>query len=219
MSTSTQRQVMTSTTCRYPVGCSRSARTRGLCHSHYVRMASAGKIQTTMLPASPVAALAREHLARGYTLHGLAAATAIDPGALGNLTSGLTTTVRRSTLAAITALPLPPTLIGTQRRLHALARLGWPPSHIATHAGLSPSALRNATYRNRYTPAVRFAIASAFERLRGTPGPSRATARAAATRGYPTALAWHADIDDPRATPDPRFHQSPHQSQEVVSHA
>ncbi|MGH3828709.1 MAG: hypothetical protein ACRDQX_16300 [Pseudonocardiaceae bacterium] len=190
-------------TCRYPLPCIAPAEARGLCHSHYVRMANAGKINTTMVGAEFAAVLIRGHLARGRTIHNIAAEAGIDASAVRAIASGRTVTVRRGTMAAITAVPLPPTLIGTRRRLQALMWLGWSPNRIAREAGLMPEALRSAIHRDRYTPAARFAVTTVFETLSGTPGSSRVTAALAARRGAVPPLAWEGlDIDDPVTVAD-----------------
>lgn len=193
----------TRTPCRYPRRCTQPAESRGLCHSHYVRMAGVGKLHTTMVPAGPLAALVREHLARGRSVHNLACAAGVDHGTLRALLNGTTTTVQQATVAALTAVPLPPPVIGVDRRVRALAWLGWPLAGIAAAGGVSRAALATAMRRGRYSPTVRCGVVRAFDRLAGTPGPSRRTARRAAALGWVPPLAWYGlDIDDPTVVPD-----------------
>jgi hypothetical protein len=96
---------------------------------------------------------------------------------------------------------------GTIRRVHALARMGWPQRDIAALAGFSRPADLTNTGRliHRDTAA---AVDAVFRRLCMTPGPSRRVRAIAANRGYPGPLDWD-DIDDPDETPQtptaPRF--------------
>ena len=54
----------------------------------------------------------------------------------------------------------------TQRRLQALAALGWPMKHTALHAGLSTTNITSIFTRSRVTAATEQAIADAYDQMR-----------------------------------------------------
>jgi len=104
--------------------------------------------------------------------------------------------------------------IGTQRRLRALARIGWTTSAIADRAGMSPArvgAWQSGRHR-QISRASAARIAEVYEKLSGTPGPSRRVREYAARHGWVAPLMWEdLDIDNPevqphRDAPDPHPH-------------
>jgi hypothetical protein len=94
--------------------------------------------------------------------------------------------------------------VGTQRRLRALAAIGWTHADIAAHMGKSMSAVERMA--RCCGPRVRVVTAEAvkqvYEKLSMTPGPSALVRMHAERHGWPPPLAWDDDlIDDPDATP------------------
>lgn len=85
--------------------------------------------------------------------------------------------------------------IGAQRRIRALAALGWTADHVTPGSNLA----RNVLYTGRVqtTAGAHRTIAEAFERLCMTPGPSRS---ARLRSDGITPIMWD-DIDDPAALP------------------
>lgn len=91
--------------------------------------------------------------------------------------------------------------LGTQRRIQALAALGWSTRRVAEAAGWSSHAtVRNMLHANQVRRANAEKIAEVYERLCMTVGPSAAVRRRAVENGWPPPLAWD-DIDDPNEQP------------------
>lgn len=94
---------------------------------------------------------------------------------------------------------------GTQRRLRALAAVGWRYADIADEVGASRTRIGHLAVGlfptvHRDTAA---AIADVYDRLSMTAGPSDRSRAVAAGRGWPPPLAWDDEtIDDPAARPD-----------------
>lgn len=93
--------------------------------------------------------------------------------------------------------------IGTQRRLRALAAVGWTFDGLAERLNMLPSNLRSlardtAPLRHPRTAAK---VAALYRELAGTPGPSLIARKRAAAKGWPTPIAWD-NIDDPAEQPD-----------------
>ncbi|MGW2594826.1 hypothetical protein ACWCXC_31800 [Streptomyces sp. NPDC001515] len=94
--------------------------------------------------------------------------------------------------------------IGSMRRSHALAAMGWPLAWTAAQAGLSYTGLRDISAGR--TKSVQRAYHDAIQALYRThamrPGPSDVARRVALSKGWATAVAWDDDaIDDPAARP------------------
>lgn len=89
---------------------------------------------------------------------------------------------------------------GTRRRTQALVAIGWPLDDLADRAGVSRRTLTRATTGETVTPALAASVATIYEQLSMTVGPSRMARLVAARKGWPPPLAWDEDrIDDPRA--------------------
>lgn len=93
---------------------------------------------------------------------------------------------------------------GTQRRLRALAAIGWPVKELAPMIGTSPRQMDH--YRCGRKPRIHREaakqIADLYERLSATPGPSELSRTRAKAAGWAPPLAWDDDaIDDPAAQP------------------
>lgn len=107
-------------------------------------------------------------------------------------------------------------VLGTRRRLQALAALGWDWTILARHIGCHEEAVRTIVFRRRYVyAATAERVAEVYEELSMTPRPAttsgernaRARAVGKARRyGWAPPLAWD-DIDDP--TERPKFGESP----------
>lgn len=71
------------------------------------------------------------------------------------------------------AVALPPTAVGTVRRVRALRRIGYTLDGLAAATGIAESHLRRVLRSGAVSERIARAIAEAYERLSGTPGPSR----------------------------------------------
>lgn len=185
-------------------GCTQPAHARGLCRVHYERARGMRLIDTSMRDAAPTVNRIALHLARGGTIHHLAHQSGVDDLTVRAIHAGRVKTVRQATADAIAAAPLPPTAVGTVRRVQAMARLGWSRRAFAHAAGISEGTLSAAICRGRIHPRLAAAVADAYERLSGTVGPSsKSVARRAARDRWAPPIAWEdVDIDDPAARPD-----------------
>lgn len=126
--------------------------------------------------------------------------------------------VTRHTHDAILAVPVPKTVfdpllangtqisvVGTQRRVKALARIGWSAQMLADRLP-DCDRRRLATYTSgqQHKVTVRRArqVATLFEELSVINGPGKKARRFAELKGWPPPLAWDEDtIDDPTARP------------------
>jgi hypothetical protein len=96
-------------------------------------------------------------------------------------------------------------VIGTQRRIRALCRVGWSQILIAERLGISPKAVGFYLNPNRryVTARVARSIRDLYAELESRRGPSETSARWAASRGWPPPIAWDDDtIDHPDTRPD-----------------
>lgn len=89
-------------------------------------------------------------------------------------------------------------VIGTRRRIQALARIGWTITEQSRRIGLTSQALHYSISDDRTTVSRRRheQVIALFELLSMTPGPSQVTAHRAAAKGWAPPLAWD-DIDSP----------------------
>lgn len=94
---------------------------------------------------------------------------------------------------------------GVRRRIQALWAIGHTSQTIAGACG--PDITREQVYHLTSRAAVTShsweAIDRAYKLLSSRPGTSTKTRSRAAAAGYPSPMRWGADIDDPRAKPDP----------------
>lgn len=101
-----------------------------------------------------------------------------------------------------TGLSVP--VVRPQRQLRALAALGWSMDALAACSSLSVDQIVHvrAGRRDWVQRATADAVDDLYERLSGTPGPSRITRERARRAGWVPPLLWEGvDIDDPAATP------------------
>lgn len=94
--------------------------------------------------------------------------------------------------------------IGTIRRVKALIALGHALVDIARRAGIVRTALGNIINHGHERITARHArsVAAVYIRLAGIPGSSVRSRARAARLGWPSPIAWGADIDDPNAQPE-----------------
>ncbi len=184
-------------------GCPRKVQAQGYCKPHYTKLRAAGKLIGGYVDPEPIRARIEAHLARGENLCHLATLAGWDRTGLHNILHGRNKAVRVHAARRLMAVPLPPTHIGTLRRLQALARLGHRRSDIADAAGVSEGALDWAKTEDRYHVRLRLKIHATYRTLSGRPGTSPLVARRADSKAWAPPLAWHdVDIDDPAAVPD-----------------
>lgn len=99
---------------------------------------------------------------------------------------------------------------GAVRRLHALMAIGWPRRTLALQAGYTSDAFAGVLHGRRatLTLATHHRIVTLYDRLCMTPGPSSSTRLRAASKGWPSPLAWDdidtdlAPVHGPRYSPD-----------------
>lgn len=94
---------------------------------------------------------------------------------------------------------------GPQRRVRALARIGWTRAAIAVAAGLTEHTVGDVAAGAvlSVTRQTETAVRRAYDALSMTPGPSVHNRSRAASKGWAPPLAWDDDtIDDPEAMPD-----------------
>lgn len=165
-------------------------------------------IERTLVPAGPVEAHVRRLRAAGMGKRQIARAAGVAVVTVQRLSAGDTRRgVHARVAAAILAVRVDTWLrdaTGAQRRVRALAALGWTVQQIAAEAGVAAHVVGDlsAAARGSVTKPHDDAIRVAYERLSMRRGPSVIAARRAADHGYAPPLAWDdADLDDPTARP------------------
>ena len=99
----------------------------------------------------------------------------------------------------VTEVRLP--ALGTQRRIRALQRMGWPMTVLAPEMGYNDiGSLTSICTGTWVLPDTARKVSEVYERLSAVPGPSSIAAKRAAGRGYAPPLAWD-DIDNPDERP------------------
>ncbi|WP_068059162.1 hypothetical protein [Nocardia xishanensis] len=165
-----------------------------------------------MVPAARPAAHARQLRAWGFSDFAIAAAAGIDQKAVWNIRheSYETTTIDcAARIMSVTHVPVPSQTgmkvpsVGTQRRIQALGAIGWRHDDIAALLTVSPRQVGLYAQRRWVFFETWQAIKNIYDKLSGTPGPSRLGELKARKRGYATPLAWEGrDIDHPDHQPD-----------------
>lgn len=165
-----------------------------------------------MVQAARPAAHARQLRTWGFSDFAIAAAAGIDQKAVWKIRHEVyeaTTIDCAARIMSVTHVPVPGQTgmkvpsVGTRRRIQALTAIGWRHEDIAAHLGISGRQV--GLYAQR--PQVYFetwqAIKNVYEKLSGTPGPSRLGGAKARNRGWAPPIAWEGvDIDHPDAEPD-----------------
>jgi hypothetical protein len=146
----------------------------------------------------------------GWTFEQIAEAAGLSTWVPHKVVTGVTKHLWPESERALLAIPLEPRgshrgvdSAGTRRRVQALAWMGWPAAVVAQQADTSTASLQTLiqpTRRVSYALAAR--VAEVYERLSGTPGPSKIAAGKARQLGFAPPAAWDDErIDDPRARP------------------
>ena len=187
--------------CRTP-GCGRRAIAQRRCKSCYYRHRRYGTIQPLLVDVALVRQRVVEHMERGRSWHALARLAGVDPAVVKAVATLQRRRVRPATAQKIMAVALAPPAVGTVRRVRALRRIGYTLDGLAAATGFAESHLRRVLRVGAVSERVATAVAEAYERLSGVPGPSRQAARRAELAGCRGPLDWEeVDIDDPAAAP------------------
>lgn len=194
---------MSTTTCRQPRCNSTLLHARGYCGRCYRKLNHARKLLSTLIDPASARELITSHLQRGRTISTLARASGVDKAILGRIHRGDPARVLRRTVRKLALTPLPPTLTGCRRRVHALQALGYTIPSIARVVGCYPSALSHALRQDQLGDHMAVAIGAAYQQLQHVRGSSALGAQRASRLGYAPPAAWDGiDIDDPSAVPD-----------------
>lgn len=129
---------------------------------------------------------------RGYFAHRKAGQRPCDACTIAHCAAA-----KRRAMRAMNGVPAQAPALGTQRRIQALAALGWRMADIANAAGYTRG--HEAVTRLLRVPTVQRKtadrIATAYDQLSGKPGPSNVVRTNAQKRGWAPPLAWD-DIDN-----------------------
>ena len=91
---------------------------------------------------------------------------------------------------------------GTNRRLQALAALGWPQSELASRLGFTFQNVSRLALEGRVNRDTAAKVRALYDELSMTVGPSKRARDLALGKGWAVPLAWNDDsIDDPAARP------------------
>lgn len=201
--------------------CTNAASTESLARA---RQKAYGRlVPVEWVDAAPARQRVQNLMADGYPLHAIAGAAGLDLSKITRLVYGLpsagaapTEKLRAADVQAVlqavlnwrdmpdrTLVPA----IGSQRRIRALSRLGWPANMIAQRIGTSQAHLSGIADRKRITAAMARAVAGVYDQLAMTPAPESPYTKRLRTyakkRGWAPPLAWDEHtIDDPAAEPD-----------------
>lgn len=125
--------------------------------------------------------------------------------------TGESITITATTASRILGVPIPAVVrsgerrvdgIGTQRRLRALARIGWPCRRLAAELGVSSELVARWRLAQSVTVGTRARVRELYRRLENTPGSSRQVALRAEREGWPSPADWDGlAIDDPAVAP------------------
>lgn len=191
--------------CARPHCTSTEHHAQGHCKRCYEKQRCGGLLQRRIIyiDPQPVRTRITEHQHRGRSLRKLAAAAGVDYSVLARLVTGKRRSVTTAAARRILAVALPPTDIGTMRRIQALSRMGHTWRSIATEAGVTFSALASSMTCGHFRAWVSVPVAEVFDRWSLTAGPSTHARSRAQRNNWPAPGAWTGiDIDDPGATPD-----------------
>jgi hypothetical protein len=142
--------------------------------------------------------------ARGRRLATLAEIAGVNPRALTDLAADRVHKARPGLTQTVLNVPLPPSDVGTLRRIRALAVRGYTLANITTETGGTVSGLSKSVHRQQFADPVAYAIAHYYTRRILRPGPSKEVTRRALRDGFEHPYAWHnRDIDNPHTKPNP----------------
>lgn len=190
--------------CRWPAGCTNpGGRESGYCHNHYCKLYSVRKLRSGLVDPTPTRARITAHINRGGTVTDLARAARVAHSNIINIIHGTAPRIRVRVADRILAVPVRPSNVGCERRVHALTAIGHTIPTIADAARVRSDRLYKAHQQCRYVTDLARALTVAFDRLSGRPGTSRKTVMLARGKQHASPLAWHGiDIDDPAAAPN-----------------
>jgi hypothetical protein len=197
--------------CRY-VDCHDLVHGRGMCMRHYSRlhrlMRSRGELQRT--DVAPVAHHITALRAKGFSWAEIGRRGHLDGETLARICNGRNGTIlvsrARRILAVkpewqLTAVFVP--VVGTRRRLEALAWQGWSSKTIAPRIGVSWHKLAKTSTYDRIEARNAAPLAGFYDEYATIAGPDPRWAKTARRRGYLPWGVWDDDtIDDPDAAPD-----------------
>lgn len=138
---------------------------------------------------------------RGYFAHHRDGEQACDPCITGHRIAE-----KRRLLRRMNGVPSWVPALGSQRRIQALAAIGWRFADISEQVGWKRAhePVKSVMTQAMISRHNAKRITAAYMELSGKPGPSTRVIVAAKKRGWPEPSAWFGvDIDDPDATPDP----------------
>jgi hypothetical protein len=197
------------TTCKIR-RCTGAYYARNLCERHWAKERRLRKARGLLdrVPAAPVVAHLEVLRRRGWTWHGITAATGVSSWLIGRLQRGEVTTLQREKADRFlavdpvwqeTAVSVP--VLGTRRRLASLAWQGWSGREVARRLGMSEWMFTNGIYRGSVEARVAAAVARFYDEHADQPGPNPAYAKKARTQGAIPPAAWEGDLDDPATRP------------------
>lgn len=184
----------------------RQGKNQGYCLKHYDLITSRGFVD-----AQPVRE--RLHLLRerGWGWRELSEQVGLTGNGLRLILIGKSPTVRVVTRDAVMAIPVPEcvvargaqvSVVGTRRRVQALAVMGWSQRDIAARAGIYQNLLSRAINHDTILASNAAAVAKVFDELHMRQGPSKSARARARNKGWFPPLAWDLEsIDDPNAQP------------------
>lgn len=182
-------------------GCTRKAWSGPDCFQHHQLLVSQGK--AGYAPGDVV----REHLrklqALGWSSEAIAEAAGTSQGTPATILRTGQPNVRAVTAKALLSVPLVPwssprmsvSVLGTRRRLQALAWMGWTNREIAQRVGVAHQTLNTCMWRGSLSSELAIKVAAIYEELSHIQGPSTRAAAVARTRKYYPPAAWD-DIDN-----------------------
>lgn len=210
--------------------CGEPAAARGLCAFHYAKLRtyqhSQGAFESLYVSNEATLKHVAALRAAGLGWPRLAELTGLSRMTLDHITDPGRSMVMRRTERALRAVPVPVahadalapgakiSIVGSRRRLRALARAGYTQDDIARYLGIQPgmAALSKLVSGSQQLITARNArkIAAVFAELQLIPGPSEHAIREARRKGWPHPLEWDEDtIDEPAAVPHTPLRAAP----------
>ncbi|SLJ40984.1 Uncharacterised protein [Mycobacteroides abscessus subsp. abscessus] len=204
--------------------CTELVQARGLCPTHYAKYrrlaVSDGRWSPLHVPADDTRTRILALMAAGVGISRIAELAGVTHRAIDFLTQEDQRLVKRTTRAAVLAIPIPvcpfgPQMAagaridatGTRRRVLALAAIGWSQQHLSIRLGIDVGGLSKVATGSTKQVTVGRAreVDALYRQLQEVPGPSDVARRVAVRNGWPPPVAWCDDeIDDPNATPHTR---------------
>lgn len=206
-------------------------RARGLCGYHYAKWRTAqharGEFVSMLVPADRALQHIAALRAAGVGLPRISELAAVPGRTINHLLLPNRRMVARSIEAALLAVPLPAIphdellaagakvpILGSRRRLRALARAGYSQDDLLIRMGATPGGCGLSKVYSGPQPYITArrarVIAALFNELQLIPGPSLRATSDAKRKGWPHPLEWDEDtIDDPAAVPHTPLRAAP----------